>query len=141
LYRICVPRPAAFLLLAAACGYGRPRTYPVTGTVTVNGIPASGADVTLHPSGAEWADRWQQRPFGKVRGDGTFVLSTFALEDGAPAGDYVVTLYWPDRGGDTDRLGGAHARPDRPEPLRITVRPAANPLDAIKLTASSRPGR
>jgi hypothetical protein len=30
-----------------------------------------------------------------VEPDGTFTLSTYTANDGAPAGDYVVTVVWP----------------------------------------------
>lgn len=127
--------------LAAGCSGGHPKTHPVTAVVRVNGKPATGANVTLHPIGATWAGQLNHRPFGKVRDDGTVSFATFDPADGAPAGDYVVTVYWPDRDrGDADRLGGTHESPDRPNPIRVTVAAGTTELRPIDLTTVKRGG-
>ena len=58
--------------------------------------------------------------------DGTFQLASTAAGDGAPEGDYAVTVVWPAKGahGDTfgpDRLEGKFADPKNPL-CRATVR-------------------
>ena len=36
----------------------------------------------------------QERPRAVVEDDGSFSVSTFAAKDGAPAGDYAVSINW-----------------------------------------------
>ena len=55
----------------------------------------------------------------EVAEDGTFTLSTYTADDGAPAGDYEVTVLWPEAastiGGDADlgkdKLGKRYSNP------------------------------
>src|SRR5436309_2942675 len=76
--------------LAAGCGSSdRAGLQPVKGTLRVNGQPAAAALVTFHPTGADAA-----RPTGRVGGDGTFTLTTRVAGDGAPVGEYRVTVTW-----------------------------------------------
>jgi len=86
--------------LAASCGKSRPELkgklplFPVTGKVTMNGQPMPGAIVILHPIFAFPAGAAPQRPRATAEDDGTFKLSTYASQDGAPAGKYYVTVSW-----------------------------------------------
>ena len=66
--------------------------YPVRGKVLYKGEPAAGADVVFCLKGDTSKD--PLRPTGKVRSDGSFLLSTFRADDGAPAGDYAVLVRW-----------------------------------------------
>ena len=64
------------------------------GSVCCRKKPLVGAMVTLHPLEAAGSqDAW---PFGFpraiVQADGTFVASTYAESDGAPAGNYAVLI-------------------------------------------------
>ena len=34
-------------------------------------------------------------PTGQVESDGSYTLTTYLKGDGAPAGEYAVTIYWP----------------------------------------------
>jgi hypothetical protein len=63
---------------------------PVTGKMLVDGAPAEGASVILHPADP----RMEIRPRGAVGPDGTFKLTTYLPGDGAPAGDYRITVEW-----------------------------------------------
>jgi hypothetical protein len=95
---------AGVLLLGASCS-GRKTVYPVSGKVLFEGRPAAGAVVQFHPQ--DRADTGAVVPLGEVGPDGTFRLTTYAHEDGAPAGRYTVTVSWgvPSKGGDGfDRL-------------------------------------
>src|SRR5262245_41559951 len=80
---------ACFLPLAC----GRSDTggvYSVRGEVFLNSQPAAGAWVHFHP-----VDEEECAPaFAQVQEDGSFQLSTYGTNDGAEAGDYVVTLNW-----------------------------------------------
>lgn len=81
---------AALALLACSCG-GREPVYPVRGKVLdAGGRPAVGALVVFHPVAAGAA-----RAVARADADGNFALTTYAEGDGAPAGEYVVTIEWP----------------------------------------------
>ena len=70
---------------------GRLPVYRVAGQVSVRNEAPEGALVVLHPTGTAPAE---VRPSAKVQRDGSFELTTFEANDGAPAGDYVATLQW-----------------------------------------------
>ena len=117
-------------------------TQPATGRVTVAGKAAPGALVTLHPAGGGL------HPRGTAGADGTFTLSTYEQGDGAPAGDYRVTVVWPDpdfkprtpgeveelrAGGQApDKLRGRYAGPES-SGLTATVGPGPNELGPLEL--------
>ena len=88
---------AAALLLALAGCSGRVRTYPVSGEVYVDGKPAEGAFVFLHPDGGQPPDA--PRPFAQADAEGRFALSSYVSGDGAAAGEYVVCFEWRERSG------------------------------------------
>ena len=83
----------ALAALCPACAKsGRKPVYPVQGQVLVKGRPAARAQVTFHPlddSGPEAV-----RPVGHVDEQGRFRLTTYADGDGAPEGEYRVTVQW-----------------------------------------------
>lgn len=104
----------AFGLLAlvqASCSKGEPKnpTFPVTGKVLVRGKPAEHATVVFHP--VNDTDAAARRPQGKVGADGTFTLTTYEANDGAPAGEYRVTL----------QLWLASRNPEEPPSNRLPV--------------------
>ena len=66
-------------------------TFPVEGTVLIRGKPAEGVQVFLHPRDVSQ----RGKPRGVTDADGRFRLRTYHDGDGAPAGDYTVTVYWP----------------------------------------------
>ena len=103
------------LSLASCKNDGRKPTFAVSGKVLFNGKPAEHATVVFHPIGESGPD--SVRPRGKVRADGSFALTTYDGEDGAPAGDYRVTVeLWLTTGrgdeGPTSRLPAKYARPE-----------------------------
>src|SRR5262245_28750758 len=95
----CAPLLLAIVVLSTAlpgCGKkGWLTTYPVKGTVVVDGKPAKEVFVTFHPR-EDVANR-PYLPSGRTIENGEFVLSTFVEGDGAPAGEYDVTITWPVR--------------------------------------------
>lgn len=111
---------AAALLILTSCGGDRDlrKTHPVTGTVTVDGQPApAGVVVSLHPQYAE-TDRLPINPRGVTDDAGRFKITTYNTDDGAPEGEYVVTVEWLQRSspmsahfGD-DLFAGAFAKPE-----------------------------
>ncbi len=62
---------------------------PVTGQVTFDGRPASGAVVVFHPKGTPSGF---PAPRALVDRQGNFVLTTYRSADGAPVGEYLVTV-------------------------------------------------
>jgi hypothetical protein len=87
------------VLLPMACS-GRTKVYRVTGRVLFQGRPAAGAVVQFHPEDA--SDKNLLVPQGQVGPDGSFKLTTYRHDDGAPAGHYAVSVFWavPSKGGD-----------------------------------------
>lgn len=127
-------------LACTSCGKsddGRTPVYPVTGKVVVNGEPANNAQVFLHPQDASL----KLFPHGRVDSDGSFQLSTYELNDGAPAGDYRVTIVWqdpappgsaPDAPQGPDRLKGNYRDVARSK-LRAQVEEQANELEPFNI--------
>lgn len=134
-------RSLLLFVLVALAGCGRPTApaivmYPVEGRLIVSGIPAVNAQVALHPIGEPTSS---YHPVGTTGADGRFRLTTHTTGDGAPAGEYVVTVIWTNHelfGGDCpcgadptqhDRLCGAYADPATSR-LRATVRAQHNEI-------------
>ncbi len=79
----------AACILAAGCARSdRERVYPVHGQVLLNGKPLPQAIVTFHQqSGADKA-----LPSGQTDAEGRFTLTSFEPGDGAPEGEYAISL-------------------------------------------------
>jgi hypothetical protein len=95
---------AGVLLCITSCS-SQKRAYPVEGKVLFEGRPAAGATVQFHP--LDTNEKEPLVPRGQAGADGTFRLTTYEFEDGAPAGRYAVTVFWgvPSKGGDgIDRI-------------------------------------
>jgi len=70
-------------------------THPVHGVLTHQDEPMSGAIVIFHPTKKGLVGG---SPRGTADEDGKYRLTTFRTDDGAPAGEYKVTIYWPEPG-------------------------------------------
>ena len=116
---------------------GAKPVHPVRGQLFVGDKPASGAFVLFIPVN-EPAGNPEPRPRATVEPDGTFKVSTFGADDGAPAGEYLVTATWPGgvlpdgREEPEDKLLGRYANPSRPA-ARVTIREGSNELELIRL--------
>ena len=77
-------------VVCAGCSRSGPALYPVRGKVLFEGQPARGATLVLHPLGNSGANAIKPRAF--VDRDGGFEVFTYAAGDGAPAGEYAVTV-------------------------------------------------
>ncbi|MEW4455522.1 hypothetical protein AB1L30_22825 [Bremerella sp. JC817] len=106
---------------------------PVVGSVTVNGENPEGAIIMFHPVNGD-IDARASRPSGLVTDDGTYQLTTYEYGDGAPPGDYVFTILWPQEpkmgGLSPDRMGRIYATPKASD-LRITVPAEGGTLDPV----------
>ena len=132
------------LLLAAlvGCQRGPERVpvYPVSGEVFYQGRPAAGALVIFHPRDTAVGEKLPMKPCATVGADGTFRLSTYDSGDGAPAGEYAVTVLWTttrrEEGAEgeevADRLGGRYANPEASR-LTATVQAGDNVLKRFDL--------
>ena len=67
------------------------KTIPAKGTVTLNGKPAPGASVQLHPVQGSDAPI-EVHPHGLVSESGQIEFTTFTPNDGIPAGEYIATI-------------------------------------------------
>lgn len=139
----------AAVILLLGCGDGRPPRRPVSGSVTVDGKPAGGAIVVLHPVAGSVAPEAEKiRPTGTCDRDGRFVLGTWELADGVPTGRWRATVQWftvagvsdaadPETAqGEKDRLGGAYGDPQA-TPLSVDVADLAVELPAFELQAAA----
>ena len=159
------PGPRASICLAVSlslacclgCGSDSRRGYiqhdeelfPVSGQVLFDGQPAKNAVVVLHRkqnAAAVATSNPQSRaadatpnPRGECNSLGEFDLYTYASDDGAPEGDYLVTVSWRDPEG----LGREENYPELLPPrylnpqssgLTISIKPGDSMLPPIKLT-------
>lgn len=116
-----------------------PPLHAVAGVVKYRGQPASKFRVVFHPQTD--IGELQFAPHAITGEDGHFKLRSYAPDDGAPAGEYLVTFEWPDhinQGDETDpvpekdKLRGVYSNPERSR-FRITVRDGENNLPPFEL--------
>jgi hypothetical protein len=69
-------------------------TAPATVQVLRGGVPVDGCLVVLHPVTPCPGSLRPVSPSGMTKADGTATLVSYMAGDGAPEGDYVVTLLW-----------------------------------------------
>jgi hypothetical protein len=128
---------AVLVWAVSGCG-GHKAVYPVRGKVLDSeGKPLARATVIFCP--AENVYDNANKPAGFADDQGVFTLTTYSPSDGAPAGEYVVTVEWragprdpkKPRHAPPDRLGGKFSDPGR-SPLKVTVVKGDNDIE-IKL--------
>ena len=130
---------AMLAIALVGCSEAQPdRTpvFPAKGTITFKGQPVSGALVALHPK-APMAGT--PNPRANVGKDGAFQVSTYVTADGAPEGDYTVTVLWykPIKNG-ADVVSGPNVIPAKyanpnTSDLVVSIKPGENDLPAIAL--------
>jgi hypothetical protein len=79
---------AAASALCLGCG-SNDLPVPVSGKVTVNGVPVANAGIVFHPK-----DGNGRPASAETAEDGTYRLTTFKSGDGALKGEYQVSLVW-----------------------------------------------
>ncbi len=128
----------AFMALLTCSCSSRPTVHPTSGTVTFQGKPAVKAIVILRPETTEPST--PPIPHGEVGPDGAFHIGTYADSDGAPAGNYTVTITWPETRKDPvthddvteDRLQGRYRDPAK-STWQVTIKPGDNELPPFRL--------
>jgi len=84
----------------SGCGSGdQLPVYPVKGEVRLDGEPTDGAFLVFHPVAGAATEGDKKtgdpiKPKAVVKSDGSFQLTTYDTGDGAPKGDYAVTVEW-----------------------------------------------
>ncbi len=97
MFKVMIPVLLAglFCSLAGCSDSSKPAVVAATGKVTFKkNAPAAGALIVFHPSDPALEKKIGGKPFATVKDDGTFALTTYAEGDGAPEGDYGVTVQW-----------------------------------------------
>lgn len=89
---VCIVIVALFAGILIGCGGSpndeRPDRTPVSGSVSIGGVPVTGAIVVFSPE-TEGSGRGAT---GITDDSGNFVLGTFSKDDGAVPGNYVVLV-------------------------------------------------
>ncbi len=111
------------MLVASGCSGksdGRVKVYPVSGKVSVRGTPAGGARVVFYPVSDELKKPGMPIPYGTTDDQGNFKLWSYDPDDGAPEGEYKISVVWLDVPlekakenpmGAKDRLSGTYSNP------------------------------
>jgi hypothetical protein len=85
--KLAVSALVTVLIFVTGCSNSsRPPTYPVTGTVTLQGKPVAGAAITFVPTGDGEAAS------AITDSDGKYALTTWESGDGARPGEYRVKV-------------------------------------------------
>jgi hypothetical protein len=131
---------AALLGLTTCLGCGkqsaRAPVVPVHGRVLWQGKPLAHALVVLHPQNK--AELGALRPVAHADDGGSFELTTYEDGDGAPVGDYAVTVEWrrlaraEDKDPPRNELPNRYSRPDS-TPLHLTIDKGTSELPALEL--------
>jgi hypothetical protein len=132
---------ASLLVAAAGCGSkqdpNRLLVFPASGKLNIQGKIPAGAFLVLHPKNPA-AGVESVRPRAHVKPDGSFELSSYESNDGAPAGEYAVTVEWRqtikypsgDAGPGPNLVPPKYTRPET-SPVVIKIAEGTNQLDPI----------
>jgi hypothetical protein len=85
-----VPILVTFALLLTSCAASGPACHPVQGVVRFEQQPCAEAIVVFHSKSNQAAG--SPRPIATTNELGQFKLTTFQTGDGAPAGEYAITV-------------------------------------------------
>lgn len=94
------------------------KVFPVSGRILVNGQPADDCLIYLHRTFDDDHPR-RVMPYAVSNAAGEYKITSYITDDGAPQGEYIVTIEWRERSGvmnnnyeGIDRLDGAYAKPE-----------------------------
>jgi hypothetical protein len=82
----------SIVTLAGCASETQVPVFPVSGKINFKGKPPVGAQVVLRATGAGGVDGVV--PIGTVKPDGSFTITSYEPDDGAPEGDYVALIRW-----------------------------------------------
>ncbi len=105
-------------------------TYPLLGTVEMDGMPLPKAIVTFHQFNKA-TEKWTYSCDGLTDDTGRFQLSTYGKFDGCPAGDFAVTVVQTGKGYsrgealEKSLIPEQYATPET-SPLKATVKEGSN---------------
>jgi len=102
----------------------------------INGEIPVGAQVYFLPLGAA-IDSRGSRPYAAVGQDGTYSMTTYKAFDGAPPGEYAVTVVWPTNQhtpSSPDRLGNKFDSIEE-APLKVNIIKGKNVIPPFNLIA------
>jgi hypothetical protein len=134
----------ALVALASGCGgHKGPVLYSVKGSVRINGEPAKDVNVMFTPVAPPEGGATPLSPAAVTGEDGSFRLMSFKPGDGAPAGEYRVTVIYPmsrfnKHLSGIDRLRGKFANP-KTSGLTAKVGPKSNDLPPFDLKVDVLP--
>jgi hypothetical protein len=111
--------------------------------VRINGEPGKDVNILFTPVTLPEGGATPLSPAAVTDGEGRFQLMSFKPDDGAPAGDYLVTIIYPMQRynkhlSGIDRLKGKFADP-KTSGLTATVQPTSNDLAPFELKADVMP--
>lgn len=135
------------LFCLVGCGPTKPPALPTGGKVTVRGgertIP-EGAFLVFHPTSEDLAKAMGTKPFATVGKDGSYELTSYIEKDGAPEGEYGVTIEWrpapatksilgegPGMLGQPDAFGGEYGNPGNPKLKAKVEKGGTNRFDFV----------
>ena len=133
-------------LVLTSCGAKEEmKLFPVTGKVLLNDKPTEGALVMLHAQDGVAAGLTQP-PRAYVKADGSFTIGTLVPEDGAPPGDYKVTVQWLPKDARAELVEGGASKDlvplsygdPRTSGLQIKVKEEPNEVPVFQLKAKGR---
>jgi hypothetical protein len=142
---------ALTLVVLAGCGGKKfPKAYPVKGKILVNSQPAKECQIALHRT-SPGDPAFPATPSAVTDDKGEFQLTSYTSNDGAPEGEYIVTIEWRDKSGLTmgeyegpDQLGGAYAKAEKNKALKgFVVQVGKEPMELppFELTQSAEARR
>jgi hypothetical protein len=146
LRRRCAACLVAFLVAAVFAGCSKKAVpikgaqlpvFPVKGKLVMDGKPMAAALIVFNPVVKFPAGTAQLHPHATADENGEFTVSTYGAGDGAPAGDYKITISW--KGEDAaDLTDGGRAEVDEKAPavfqnartsrIRVKVKEEPNTL-------------
>ena len=136
--RVSVSLFCGLVLFTTGCGQSdQLPVHPARGQVLLEGKPIPHAIVVFHPVKAP--EKSQPQPRALVQDDGTFVLETYGTKDGAPEGEYAVTIEWwlsekrSDDAPPSNRLPARYARAET-SGLRARIEAGENQIPTIRLS-------
>jgi hypothetical protein len=110
---------------------GRKPVQVVQGKVVLDGKPVADALIALYAPDMKDGKKMKRVADGLSEPDGTFALSTYLAGDGAPTGEYIVTVVQRDYPFDESHKPAPNRLPERyatpaQSPLRVAVREGRN---------------